>query len=252
MNIYQQYTECIEENLKLKPKDWFFKSDPRYNYVLEHVSKNEGEQYLDLVIDEFPEFFSNHKDLILELCEKNDTFGKTKGEQFDKLVCGYPLRFSPTNMRYLYQSLLILDKMQKFGLKEIDILEIGGGYGGLCLFLMEISKALESVKIKSYAITDLWQAKSLHNLYLEAHGIRLAQIYYKNSFLISNYAFSELPPTIRNNYETHVINPYCSHGFLAWNGCDFYEFVKSKSISREKERPETHPRNEYVTFEPKR
>lgn len=252
MSIYESYTECIEENLKVNPRCWSFKSDARYNYVLEHVSKEQGEQYLDLVIDEFPDFFSNHKDLILDICSKNDQLGKPKVEKFDKLVNGYPLRFSPTNMRYLYQSLLILEKMENFKLKEVDVIEIGGGYGGLCLFLNEISKAIGDVRIISYGICDLWQAKALQSLYLESHEIRLADIYWENSFLISNYAFSELTPTIRNNYQNHVINPYCSHGFLAWNGCDFYEFVKNKAISREKERPETHPRNEYVTFEPKK
>jgi hypothetical protein len=49
-------------------------------------------------------------------------------------------------------------------------------------------------------------------------------------------------------YIDKVIEPYCSHGFLAWNWIDFYNFVKDKNIVTEREYPLTGNKNYYVYF----
>ena len=43
---------------------------------------------------------------------------------------------SPTNLRYIYQSMLILKFMKEKLLNNVNVIEIGGGYGGLCFFYL--------------------------------------------------------------------------------------------------------------------
>jgi hypothetical protein len=244
MSIYVHYVQSIIENLELSREQLFFKSDPRYQYVLEHVSKNHGSEYLDLIKEEFHNVYKEHKNLFVNLSKKNDSVGKpTQYYYFDFCEC------SPTNLRYIYQSLLILKYANELGLKTLDIIEIGGGYGGLCFFLKNMCH-IYSVNIASYVIYDLPEAESLQSKYLEYHDLRLSekQTLKGEHFLISNYAFSELPEPIRKTYEKEVINPFCSFGFLAWNGCEFYRFVDDKDFLIEEEKPQTHPNNRYIYF----
>ena len=67
-----------------------------------------------------------------------------------------------------------------------------------------------------------------------------------NSFLISNYAFSELNDSIRSEYVNRVI-PHCNHGFLAWNFIPIYNFT-NQTYRYENERPTTGPNNYFVYF----
>ena len=243
MSIYEYYKRCILENLSLSQEDMFFKSDPRYNYVLEHVDFAQGYQYLLLVEEEFSELFHENKDMMIDLCRQNDIIGKPKKHDF-KGFC----ECSPTNLRYLYQSMLALDFIKDINIQQLNVVEIGGGYGGLCLFMHKLSH-LFNLNINSYIIYDLAEAQDLQYRYLYTHGINVDSVQNKKDcFLISNYAFSELPDSVRSNYEKYIIQPYCSNGFLAWNGCDLYEFVKGKEIKYVAERPSTHPNNKYVYF----
>ena len=76
MSIYEYYTQCVKENINLEKENLFFKSDPRYNYVLEHVNLAQGLEYLSLIKREFKEFYGEHKDFLIQLCKKNDSIGK--------------------------------------------------------------------------------------------------------------------------------------------------------------------------------
>jgi hypothetical protein len=50
----------------------------------------------------------------------------------------------------------------------------------------------------------------------------------KNSFLISNYAFSEISIDIQKQYINNVINPYINNGFVLWNHMPLYQFINKK------------------------
>ena len=244
MSIYEYYKSSIVENLSLPNNQLNFKSDARYQYVLEHVDAEQGKEYLDLVKKEFSDFYKENKTNIVNLCKQNDTYGKpVKSYFFDFCSC------SATNLRYLYQSLLIIKYIKELGLNNVKIIEIGGGYGGLCLFLESLSKHF-NVDISSYIIYDLEEAEELQKKYLDIHGLSLTgqDDISEGSFLISNYAFSELPEDLRKEYEKQVINKYCDYGFLAWNACPLYEFAQGKTIKSETERPSTSPNNLYVYF----
>ena len=244
MSIYEYYKASILENLPKTPENLNFKQDARYQYVLEHVTAEQGKQYLDLTKSEFSQFYDEYKNNIVALCKTNDISGKpNRSYFFDFCSC------SATNLRYLYQSLLIASHVRNLNINSLNIIEIGGGYGGLCLFLHKLSDYL-NIKINSYTIFDLEEAEALQKKYLKEHDIFLADKnnLSKDSFLISNYAFSELPLDLRLSYEQSVINPFCNHGFLAWNGCELSEFVKHRTVTSQPEKPSTHPNNKYVYF----
>jgi len=227
---YDNYVNTIRNNISLNPNDWYFKSDPAYTDVLEHVSEHVGNRYLSEIKVRFFAYYNNNKQLLVDLCLKNDLYGKTNKYNFyDFITC------SPTNLRYILHSFLILKYVQSIKLNNLNIIEIGGGYGGLCFFLKHIS-SLFGVYINTYTIFDLKEASELQNLYLRNLQIsdystqqlnNLGSIQ-PNSFLISNYAFSEISPIVQTEYIENVIKPYVSNGFILWNHIKVYPFIDKK------------------------
>lgn len=250
-HIYLSYLQCIRNNLNLDKSNLCFKSDASYNYVLEHVSREEGILYLNLIQEEFEQIYTDHNEYLNTLCSHNDLYGKPNKFYFDGLV-----QCSPTNIRYIYHSLLILDYARKCNLNNINFIEIGGGYGGLCFFICSLSEIF-NIKTNSYTIFDLSDACKLQEKYLDLLNVDVttAQLntdidLSKNSFLISNYAFSEISSNLQHQYTEQVLNPFISHGFLAWNGIDLYPFIDDKEITSVPEKPQTGPKNLYVYIKP--
>lgn len=235
MNIiessYEAYVETIKKNLHLNKHDWYFKSDNNYRGVLEHVDKGTGDRYLNEIKSRYNSQFIENKKLLLDLCNENDQFGKTQKEHFDEFaIC------SPTNLRYILHSFLILSHMQENNLNNLNIIEIGGGYGGLCLFINKLSPIF-NININSYSIFDLLEASQLQEKYLneltELKNINFYQLdnfkdLNKDSFLISNYAFSEIPLNIQNTYVEKILKPFVSKGLICWNHIPVYQFINNK------------------------
>jgi len=142
-------------------------------------------------------------------------------------------------------------------LSDIDIIEIGGGYGGLCFYMHNLAN-LFNITITSFSIFDLQSPLQLQQKYLE--NINIDNVNYvsiddiknikENSFLISNYAFSEISLELQQEYTKQILNPYTSHGFVTWNMRSFYKFIDDKNISMEQEYPLTGGGNLYITFKP--
>ncbi len=249
MFTYDQYTRTVEKNLSYYYKDlWDFKSDPAYNVILEHVSEDLGEEYLSLIKGEFSTVYDDNKKILIELAKENDRYGKpAKCSISDFTVC------SPTNLRYIYHSLLILKAAKSWGKDAIDMIEIGGGYGGLCYYLHRLSDVFD-VTIKSYSIFDIPTVCKLQKEYLRSFSIDIQAFgvdefeLNKDSFLVSNYAFSELPEDLRGDYTDRIISPFASCGFLAWNMIDVYDFVSNADIDIYEERPLTGNKNKFVYF----
>jgi len=229
---YSQYQEVNKQQSTLIPEDWNFKNDSNYTLILEHVWDELGNDYLNIIKKNFKKFYESNLDILKNICNLNDKYGKTNKYQMgDFMIC------SPTNMRYLAQTLFILEDMKKYNLNNIDIIEIGGGYGGLCFFVHNIAPLYE-ININSYTIVDLLEPSLLQEKYLNALNIDNVQFYQidnfknlkNNSFLISNYALSELTKELQNEYTEKIINPYTKFGFLAWNFIPVYNFVENSII----------------------
>ena len=212
---YKPYIDVVRSQLSRRPEQWNFKSNPMYQGILEHVSPTQGHAYLRLCRQQFPHKWSQNAELFSRLCALNDRYGNPRKARYpDFRPC------SPTNLRYLYYALLILSKQTQ---DTLDIIEIGGGYGGLCLFIHKLAPLFNKT-ISSYTMFDLPEVAQLQANYLKSHAIvsvctSLGQDVHlqPDSCLISMYALSELPAPLRKQYREKVIVPHCREGFIVWN-----------------------------------
>jgi len=247
--VYDDYLRYIKTILNDKKEKWRFKSNSNYTRILEHVSFATGQEYLNVIIKKFNNLFLREKKRLIELCKLNDSYG-----QPNKFVYANFTTCSPTNLRYILHSLLILHHIQKKKMNQVDIIEIGGGYGGLYVFIKNLAP-LFNISLNTYTIFDLLEASKLQKKYLQGLGypdVNCCQIdNFKNlkadSFLISNYAFSEIPLKLQKEYTENIINPFISHGFLTWNYIPVYKFIENVEIESINEYPRTG-NNYYVYF----
>lgn len=197
-----------------------FKSNNSYCGILEHVSYKYGKEYLELILKEFPNIAHTK---IYNFCILNDTYGSPSKETFkineNLLVC------SPTSLRYIYHALTILKHYSSTNCK--NIVEVGCGYGGLCLainyFMVEFN-----ITIEKYNIIDLQESCALIKGYLNLHkthintlnNYHISDTYGENIsdsdlFFISNYCYTEISSEHNNKY-TEVLLPNVNHGFITW------------------------------------
>lgn len=218
--LYSNYvgTLCSTNNLT------GFKSHPSYVYMLEHVSPELGHEYLECILKNTSITTSE----IEEFCVINDSVGEPR-----KINYNFKFLVSPSNLRYVYQAHLILTHVKTIhDTRSVDIVEIGGGYGGLCLAVHHFS-AKYGVKINSYTICDLTNIICLQRMYLNRVKPEItvdfvdAETYGENinrddMFLISNYCFSEISESHQVKYR-QTLFPKISHGFFAWNCIPVYD-----------------------------
>lgn len=228
---YCAYLETVDLNT--------FKRHPDYTAILEHVSQDLGNAYRSLLTTEC----KMSTDEIIAFCRLNDSIGSPHQVMID----GLPSPVSPTSLRYLYHAWLIRTHMQ-----DLDTyVEIGGGYGGLCLAL-----AYLKAPIKTYHIVDLDGALALARRYLAHHtlgfsvGFHSAETYGAGISgpvgMISNYCLSEISPEHRANYCRTLI-PIAARGFLVWNHIPLESIGVPVTVCPE--RPMTGSGNLFVTFE---
>ena len=163
-----------------------FKSHPAYRHVLEHVSFEEGQQYLkEIDIDYLDK---------LDEVKENDSLGSP-------VIYEYPSvgEISPTTIRYIKNT---SDIINKFGKSFDSIVEIGGGYGGLCKVLSSF------IKFEQYLLLDLEECNLLSRKYLSHFNLptlsyrseEIDEIDENFDLLISNYAFSECHKEVQQDY----------------------------------------------------
>lgn len=236
-----------------------FKSNQHYNSILEHVSQGQGTDYLHLIENEFPEIsFEN----IFDFVTLNDKYGTPHKYQMYSLI-GRELVCSPTSLRYIYHSLLIL---KKFNGKSI--VEIGCGYGGLFLSINFFSKVLNIV-IEKYYLVDLPEVCELIDKYLFIHNETINIEYYihdaysygadiidNDLFLVSNYCFTEILDKHKEKY-IELLFPKINSGFIIWQTIVFNLSVENlnklnkPNINYVEERPQTSQeerKNYFVYF----
>lgn len=241
---FNPYTNVVESICRTRDLR-NFKNNPNYNYVVEHVSHYEGNQYLNFIRSMMD--ITTHE--IKQFCDKNDSLGSPNKSDFGFMTA------SPTSLRYIFHSHLILKHLQSLNLPSADIVEIGGGYGGLCMAVHFFAHKY-NIKINSYTCVDLPIISELQKLYLTEllPGVKIdfvdsttygANISNTNMFLISNYCFSEISFDYQKKYIEHLF-PKVSHGFMAWNCISLYNF--GFNYKDEKEYPMTHEMNRYVYF----
>ena len=163
-----------------------FKSHPAYRHVLEHVSEDEGQKYLD-------EIEIDYMDKLDEV-KQNDSLGGPVTYDYDKVG-----NISATTLRYIKNT---SDIITKFGNSFDSIVEIGGGYGGLCKVLSSF------IKFEQYLLLDLEECNLLSRKYLSNFDLptmsyrseEIDEIDDNFDLLISNYAFSECHKDVQLDY----------------------------------------------------
>ena len=163
-----------------------FKSHPAYRHVLEHVSEDEGQKYLD-------EIQIDYMDKLDEV-KQNDSLGGPVTYDYDKVG-----NISATTLRYIKNT---SDIITKLGNSFDSIVEIGGGYGGLCKVLSSF------IKFEQYLLLDLEECNLLSRKYLSNFDLptmsyrseEIDEIDENFDLLISNYAFSECHKDVQLDY----------------------------------------------------
>ena len=227
-----------------------FKSHPVYCGILEHVSYDLGLQYLSLIEQEY----KLEKEVIRDFIRINDIYGSPKRFTYT-FNTGETFQSSPSSLRYIYHALLILDHYKTSGCK--NIVEVGCGYGGLCLAMNYFSKYM-NIHIGTYNFVDLPEVCTLIKNYLSLHNIYTqttfhssetygAHVYSRDLFFISNYCYTEID-ILKNKMYTSTLLPKASHGFLIWqNGgnqgsypiTDAAEILGKEILHMEEEKPQT-------------
>lgn len=239
--IYMKYVQSILESNDLSN----FKNHPSYTYMLEHVSPICGYEYMQSIRMNTK---ITMKDVI-SFCNLNDSLGNPTMTEYSIVTA------SPTSLRYIYMAHLILTHFKSLNLPVLDIIEIGGGYGGLSLAVHYFSEKY-NVKVNSYKIIDLLPITKLQEMYISKVNPDLSLEYIdaatfgsgitnNNLCLISTYCFSEIPLELQRSY-IKTLFPKVSHGFIAWNNIPIYDFGYTCRI--EDEIPNTAPNNRFVYF----
>jgi len=188
-------------------------------------------------------------DDVKEFASKNDSVG---GPELCTIEEGFMC--SCASMRYTAHSILAIRHFLQFS-NEIDIVEVGGGYGGLALAFHFFAPKM-GLTIKSYTIVDLPSPVKLQAKYLEKMGV--TNIGFSDAatygselpdglFLVSNYAFSEFSEKIRTCYEK-VLFPKLRHGYMLWNNTPLYDFGFEYKATPEAEITIATEGNFHVTF----
>jgi hypothetical protein len=192
-----------------------FKRHPHYVAILEHVTKEEGAEYLEAIEAMEPGLLAQ-----IDTFKVNDMVGCP-------IVHEYPGvgRISPTTLRYMK---VVADLQRYFGGHAIrQIAEIGVGYGAQLLVTDRV------MTFDNWHLFDLPSVLKLASRYLESHILNNAYCAHtlnqvvggeKYDLVISNYAYSELPSALQEVYARKVL-ANASRGYLTMNsgreGCVF-------------------------------
>ncbi len=224
-----------------------FKSNPRYTYMLEHVDEKLGFEYVYHIITRFP----CSKEDIVTYCKTNDEHGNPEKYNF------FGEKISPSSLRYFLHAMLILTYFDSKTSVPIRIVEVGGGYGGLCLAINYCLKFFPNLKVSSYTIVDLLEPSKLQEMYLSRFSLSYkcefldaknfgAEIPEEGDplFFISNYCLGEIAVHLQEKY-SQILLPKTRHGFITWNSP--LRDIR-KVITYEEEFPKTGPHNLYIRF----
>jgi phospholipid N-methyltransferase len=193
-----------------------FRRNPAYNKILEHVSEGLGKEYLG-IIEKDMEIFN-----AMDTFKMNDTYGNPRMYEYPRIGM-----ISPTTLRYIK---VLADLKTHFQtLDNLDVCEIGVGYGGQCRVINAYYKPA------SYCLVDIQPALALAQRYLDNY-ILSSVIAYKTmnelkvqdyDLVISNYAFTELPRAIQDVYLDKVILR-SKRGYITYNELTPAEFNSYK------------------------
>lgn len=179
-----------------------FKRDPLFTLFAENLGEKEGEEELRALSAHYPALLKELKCKV-----RNDAIGNPRSFSYESHGS-----FSPATLRY---ARIAGQLKQRFGsLEDKRLLEIGGGYGGLCTVLSDL------FSLKSYTIIDLPECLELCAHYLTAQKIKdvtlveLPKIPKPEFDLVISYLFfSECDRSVQSAYIEQLLC-HAPAGFL--------------------------------------
>jgi len=219
-SIYDPYFKICQDAVTDDSVFKNFKSRGGYKAVLEHVNYDEGLVYINEITREFPYLWN-----FIDKFSTNDNIGSpyrcsytvsiSDGEKFNPVIREIKITISPTTLRYIK---VLADLMNIFGrLDAMNIVEIGGGYGGQCKIISDVAE------VASYTLIDRHEALALSEKYLNCNNVSnvilrqpedVSQIHY--DLCISNYAFAEIQREYQNIYAENIIKN-SDRGYMTCN-----------------------------------
>lgn len=182
-----------------------FKTHPDYVPILEHVSFELGEEYLNIIQEKNPHLLK-----LINKFKENDKIGHPNTSFYQETG-----NISPTTLRYIK---VASDLIEIFDTWENEsIFELGGGYGGQCKILTDIFLP------KKYVIADLPEVLLLIEKFVKELNIQNVQLCTEKSIpnenydlFISNYAFTEIDKVLQQIYLDQCIAK-STHGYIICN-----------------------------------
>lgn len=184
-----------------------FRSHPQYFPILEHVSRDQGRAYLEII-----EKRQNLPVGWAQLCRQLNEVGNPQKHTYPFIG-----RFSPTLLRYLK---VLSDLELLFGpLKGLRYVEIGIGFGGQAAVLDLFGK------VDEVHLYDLPPVLALAEKFLSRVSSSASRLLLDGTnpsaarpadLLVSNYAFSELTRAVQLSYLEKVIVK-AARGYITWN-----------------------------------
>ena len=205
-----------------------FKANPKYKTILEHVLKDQGQAYLNMCKD-------MNEDAVwenIEAFKENDKYGNPELYPYP----GLNGTISPTTLRYMKNTFEIA--FMTDGAEIGKIVEVGGGYGGLCRVLSKVCEFDE------YVMIDLPEVSALQRKYIDQFPdikdkvkciptTEFGQITDVDLF-ISNYALSECDLESQMAYYDMIVTN-SKFVYLIYNLVNFNDFHYNDFIDKIKE-----------------
>jgi len=201
-----------------------FKSIQGYKNILEHVTPRQGTEYLQIAME-------MGEDALLENIEQfkeNDSIGTPDTFSYPEIG-----KISPTTIRYIKNVFEMATLLKDAPISRV--VEVGGGYGGLCKTLSVVCDFDE------YILVDLPEAVKVQEKYIS----NFPELAKKCKFIscdeleevkdidlfISNYALSECDYGTQVNYYDKLINN-SKFAYIIYNLVNFNDFYYNKFTER--------------------
>lgn len=204
-----------------------FRQNEFYCWVLEHDDLKRGLENYNYI----QKISKLNKSEILEILSSIDKFGGPK-----LMTIGDLNKSSSSALRYLSIAADI-NRIFKYNAdQELNIIEIGCGYGGQSIALSKLNN------IKNYTYVDLKEVNQLIEKYVSMNEVSfdyqtktLFDEFEGNyDLIISNYAFSELPRKLQKIAFTKILSK-SKNGYMINNSFYFskkYKFFDKKKLKK--------------------
>lgn len=207
LDSYPSLCGSAAKNLEIFRK---FRSSRVMVEALDHVSIEQGNDYILEILKN-----GSWQEKFTKVLVQIDKVGNPRKFKFRPYGT-----FSPTLLRYLK---VYIDLEKNFGsLKNLNIVEIGVGFGGQASLIGLLDKPLSYTYYDIPPVLELAQ-KFTHELNVPGNFSFIDGRNPKPSnpdLVISNYAFSELNRDVQDQYLKHVVLP-SPRGYITWNHLSF-------------------------------